>query len=194
MLKTFRQLFSAVLFSSLLSVFPGAHLAFGQTAAGEASRDETVTRVIYLVRHAEKETGDPGERDPVLTEKGRRRAEALARVLRDAKIERVYSTDYQRTRQTAAPVAERLGLPVELYDPRDLEGFASTLRTGPASVLVVGHSNTTPELVTQLGGEPGSDIRESHEYDRLYVLVLRGDETTTLLQRYGECQPCEEAY
>ncbi|WP_237067505.1 SixA phosphatase family protein [Microbulbifer guangxiensis] len=178
---------------SLPGLFP-LHLAHGQADVGISAGESSGTRVVYLVRHAEKRTDDPAERDPALTAAGKERAVALARLLRDANIERVYSTDYRRTRQTATPLAQQSGLPVTLYDPRDLEGFAGRLRNGPTRVLVVGHSNTTPQLVALLGGEPGSEIRESHEYDRLYVLVLHGDETVTLLQRYGDCEPCERAY
>lgn len=139
-------------------------------------------KTIYLVRHAEKEPG----RDPKLTPDGLIRAEALADYVSGAKLGAVFSTQFRRTRDTASPVAQRTGLPILYYDPSDLSGFADTLRAASGNVLVVGHSNTTPDLVTALGGDAGEPIVEATEYDRIYVLVLRGGEVKTELRRYGE--------
>lgn len=155
--------------------------------AGQLADAEAAT-VVYLVRHAEAvyppPADDPG--DPPLNEAGRRRAERLAEVLGDAGVTRILSTDLQRTRQTAAPLAERLGLEVELYDPSDLAGLAERLRGLGGRLLVSGHSNTTPELVRLLGGEPGSPIDERTEFDRLYLVLLEpGRPPRTLLLRYG---------
>ena len=134
---------------------------------------------IYLTRHAEKAaTGT----DPALTPEGQVRATNIAATLKDAQVKHVYSTSYQRTQQTAQPLATYLGLPVKSYDPSQLAAFAQQLRALPENVLVVGHSDTTPELVRQLGGEPGSAIAET-EFDRLYQLTFAADGsvTTTLL-------------
>lgn len=147
-------------------------------------------QVIYLVRHAEKQLADPANKDPDLTEQGQQRAAQLARILRDSGIKSIYSTDYRRTRQTAAPLAEKLQLPVTNYDPADLSALADRLRESSDNTLVVGHSNTTPQLVELLGGDSVSAIDEAREYDRLYILVLRGGKVTSLLQRYGACADC----
>jgi broad specificity phosphatase PhoE len=136
--------------------------------------------VFFLVRHAEK--ANQTDESP-LTEEGRARAENLARLLGDAGVDRIYSSDYVRTRDTAAPLASDRGLEVELYDPDRLGELAETLLASPGRSLVVGHSNTTPELAGLLGGEPGPPISED-EYDRLYVLSHRpGVGTTTILLR-----------
>ncbi|MBN2872917.1 MAG: histidine phosphatase family protein [Halothiobacillaceae bacterium] len=106
-------------------------------------------------------------------------------MLQNAGVTRIHTTDLKRTRQTAAPLAKRLGLRVEVYDPKDLPALAARLRTAPGRHLVLGHSNTTPALVAALGGEPGEPIAES-EYDRLYMLVLAPDgAVTTALLRFG---------
>jgi phosphohistidine phosphatase SixA len=137
--------------------------------------------VVYLVRHAETEPD--GTRDPHLSERGRARAETLAGMLELAGVDAVYSTPLKRTRQTAAPIAERLGLSLLEYAPDGLEGLADRVCESPGRSLVVGHSNTTPEMVTRLGGDPGGFIRES-EYDRLYVVTRREEAAaTTLLLR-----------
>lgn len=154
------------------------------TPLANAARSETAEpTVVFLVRHAEKEEG----LDPALTEAGRARAEELARTLRDAGIERVHSTDYARTRATAAPLAERLGLEVELYDPRALPSFLEGVRDSGGRHLVVGHSNTTPQAVGLLGGEPGEPIVEATEYDRLYAVTLGADgSVSTVLWRLAD--------
>ena len=139
--------------------------------------------VIFLVRHAEKV--DSGA-DPQLSAAGQERASKLAKTLRNAQIEYVHSSDYVRTRDTAAPVAAALGLEVQLYDPRDLPRLAGQLRQTGGRHLVVGHSNTTPALAELLGAEPGAAIDEASEYDRLYVVTVARDGTTSsALLRYG---------
>jgi broad specificity phosphatase PhoE len=151
-------------------------------AQGTRTSDPSDGTVVYLVRHAEKVDDS---RDPELSVPGHERAAELARLLADAGVSRVFSTDYVRTRDTAGPLAQALGVEVTLYDPSDLEAFANELRGMPGRHLVVGHSNTTPAMVAALGGEPGAPIDES-EYDRIYVVVLDGDDTPkTVLLRFG---------
>lgn len=144
--------------------------------------------VVYLVRHAEKMDGinssDP--KNPHLNDWGVRRAEALVPLLADAGVTGIFSTDYLRTIQTVDPLAEHLDMEIETYDPGDLAGFARMLRASAGRFVVAGHSNTTPPLVELLGGEPGPPIDEPREYDRLYILVIDGERTTTMLLRYGE--------
>lgn len=135
--------------------------------------------VVYLVRHAET-VGEGAERP--LSAAGRARAEALADRLAGAGVERVLSTEYPRTEETAAPLAARLGLPVEPYDPAALAALAAALAARGGTTLVVGHSNTTPELVELLGGEPGPPIDHA-EHDRLYRVELPSGATN--VERYG---------
>ena len=137
--------------------------------------------VIYLVRHAEKVDDS---RDPPLSELGMKRALLLAQMLRDANLTHLHSTDLERTRDTANPIALQSGLEVKIYDPQHLTEFAGLLRTTPGHHLVVGHSNTTPKLVRLLGGR-SSEIADD-EYDRLYVLTIKPKgEATTVLIRFG---------
>jgi len=139
---------------------------------------------IFLVRHAEK-TADKG--DPALTVTGQARALLLADMLKDAKITQIHSSDYTRTRDTAAPLARRLGLEVQIYDLRDLAGMAERLKKSGGRHLVVGHSNTTPQLTKLLGGDGGTPIVEETEYDRLYyVTISENGGVTTALLRFGE--------
>jgi phosphohistidine phosphatase SixA len=141
--------------------------------------------LVFLVRHAEKVDQS---KDPDLSPDGYRRAEELACVLADADIEHIHSSDFIRTRLTAAPVAEKFGLEIEQYDQNDLLPFASLLKAAGGRHLVVGHSTTTPALVEILGGDPGNKIEEENEYDRLYILTIRNGKVNTILLRYGK--PC----
>lgn len=125
---------------------------------------------IYLFRHAEKITGLT---DGGLTGQGKQRAENIAQMLKNVAAEHVYSTDFIRTQQTAAPLAKILNLPIESYNPRLLADFSQRLKSANGVSVVAGHSNTTPNLVKLLGGEPGSAIGEN-EYSRLYQVTLSG--------------------
>jgi phosphohistidine phosphatase SixA len=146
----------------------------------EAQSSDAGPELIVLVRHAEKAEAPPA--DPPLSPVGLRRAEAMAALLGDAGITRIFVSETLRARQTAEPLARALGIELEVYDPRELGGFAGELRALPGRVLVVGHSNTTDELSGALGGERFGPIVESWEYDRLYLLWRGGP---TLLLRMG---------
>jgi broad specificity phosphatase PhoE len=150
-------------------------------AANAGEREDAFT--LYLVRHAEKENTKD---DPQLNKTGRERAADLARMLVDAGIEAAWSSDYARTRQTAAPLANALGLEIQLYDPRKLQDFAEALAARAETALVVGHSNTTPELAGLLGGESHGETDDATEFDRLYVLTLiDGEVVSSALLRYS---------
>lgn len=146
-----------------------------------ASTAAALDNVVVLVRHAEKVDDS---RDAELSETGRARADVLAALLKDMKIDTIYSSDYIRTRDTARPLAEALGLELELYNPGDLEVLATKLRAAEGRILVVGHSNTTPRLVGLIGGEPGTDIAHD-EYDRLYIVVAGSGGPVTSLLRFS---------
>lgn len=177
---------AAVLALTLL--LPGVVRAQADGGTSTASAEDSAA-VLYLVRHAE--SGDDDPVDPNLSQAGLVRAAALVRMLADVPLDRVFSTDYRRTRHTAGPVAEEHDLEVELYDPRGAAWaeFVAELRTSPGHHLVVGHSNTTPALVHALGGDPVSEI-DHMEYDRLYIVTVRpGGAVTSTLLRVGPPSP-----
>ena len=141
------------------------------------------TDAIFLVRHAEK-TAD--KNDPGLTQEGKARALALANRLGGEGITHIHSSDFIRTRDTAEPLAEKMGLEIQIYDPRDHPAIAETLKKTPGRHMVVGHSNTTPQLTELLGGDGGTPIVEATEYDRLYVVTTKaGEPVKSYLTRYG---------
>ncbi len=157
-------------------------LLFSPLFAQDKPNDKPL--VIFLVRHAEKVDNS---RDPELSKAGKQRALELAETLINSKLDYIYSTDFIRTKNTAQPTAEMLNIKVELYNPLELKEFASKLKETGGRHLIVGHSNTTPEMVKLLGGEPGTPIVEENEYDRLYVITTGKDgKINTVLLRYGE--------
>jgi broad specificity phosphatase PhoE len=136
--------------------------------------------VVVVVRHAEKATDDP--RDPSLSEAGQVRAEALAKQLADTPPIVVFSTQYRRTRDTAAPTAQAAGVDVTVRPvdagnaasyARDLARDLHALPAG-STALVVGHSNTVPGIVAAISGHAQPEMPET-EYDRYTVIVLDGN-------------------
>jgi len=155
-------------------------LTIGITAC--KTKEHTHSRKIYLVRHAEKLKDVD---NPSLSPEGIARAQSLNRVLTTEEINAIYSTAYNRTQETAAPTANRLGLSIKSYDPRQLEQFANTIRTGlDENLLVVGHSNTTPVLVNHLIGEDKYPQLDESQYGDLYVVSLYTDSTSVNLMRF----------
>ena len=143
-------------------------------------------KAVLIVRHGEKIS----DSDQRLTEAGRKRAERLAKMLKDAGVDAIYSTDTERTRGTVQPLAETLRLKVTIYDTGagmrgavDARPFVAMLGREHAKdvVLVVGHSNTIPDLLKVLGC-PGDFKIAPDEYDNLFVVVPRPGGPATLMR------------
>lgn len=186
MAKSFQ--IKALLKSSVLSLV--LVLTACSTLSSDVSRimadeaKELLPLQIYLVRHAEKKLD---VKNPSLTAAGQERSIELMRTLADIPLDKIYSSDYRRTIETAEPTAAFFGLDIEHYDPRALPNFSDQLKAQFGVILVVGHSNTTPQLVELLGGDSISEIDEASEYDRLYHIAYDDDGTVmSKLLRYGK--------
>ena len=129
-------------------------------------------RTIYLVRHADKVSE---ETDSPLSGAGRARANCLAKTLEDAQIQQIFTSDLQRTQQTAAPLAEKLHLkPVAIPIGRP-DDLIEAIRSSKAkSVLVVWHDATLPKILSALGAPEITPIAHT-QYDRFFVLTLAGE-------------------
>lgn len=141
------------------------------------------TTTLILVRHAEK-LDDAA--DPPLTEEGRDRAEALARILADAGVSVVYSTDLIRTRATASPLAEARGLELQIYDADRAAAEARAIieRHPGQTVLIVGHSPSVPAMVNAL--LDAERLSKLDRYDELFVLTVSAKAPPKLLRlHYG---------
>lgn len=124
---------------------------------------------FILVRHAEKEKDKD---NPRLTEEGSHRAKKLSSMLIDMPIDAIYSSNYKRTLETAEPTAKEHGLDVKIYDPGALEEAYKMMLTNHigGTILVVGHSNTTPNFVNLLASEEIAPPIDESEYDNLYFV------------------------
>lgn len=114
-----------------------------------ATGPQAPSGAFYVMRHLHTNTAI---RDPDLTEEGARQAQLLADRLKDDPPSAIYVTDTKRARQTAAPLAAKLGTAPTLYAPRDMPALKAAVMKESGSVLIVGHSNTVPDIVEALGG------------------------------------------
>jgi broad specificity phosphatase PhoE len=142
-------------------------------------------KTVLFVRHADIDL-PAMSRDPVLNAAGVRRAEELARVVGAARVASVSTSELRRTKLTAAPLAARLGLqPSEVSPPAE---FARQVRAGElgAVIMVVGHSDTIPDMIAALGVVAPPTIGE-REFDNLFLVTVAGDgEAPLLALKYGK--------
>ena len=148
------------------------------------------TTTVIFVRHAEKATV-PAD-DPGLSAAGKQRAAELARQLVDADVvagvDAIYATPFRRTEETAQPVATALGLPITSYEAANTETIIDEIvRTHKGKIiLVVGHSNTVPEMIGNMGASKKVPGIDENEYDNLYVVSIPWfGKTKTIRLRYG---------
>ncbi len=137
---------------------------------------------FYLIRHAEKDRTDPENVDPVLSQNGLGRAMHWAEILNDVKLDEIYTTDFERTKMTAAPTSVKKDITVTYYDPKsiDIDQFKSDNLN--KNVLVVGHSNTIPEMVNKIIGEDKyPDMEDSDNGSLFIVQIVNGIPTDTHL-------------
>jgi probable phosphoglycerate mutase len=142
---------------------------------------------VFLVRHAERADTTPGTSptmaaDPDLSEAGRARAESLAAALRDTNLTAIYATELKRTQQTAAPLAKALGLTVKIVTSKSAADLLKQLKASKGNVLVVGHSNTVPDVIKGLGVTTAVTIGDD-EFDNMF-LVTPGTHPSLLRLHY----------
>lgn len=145
-------------------------------------QEEGIT-TYYLIRHAEKDRSDSSNHNPDLTEAGKQRAENWAKVLKDINFDAIYSTDYNRTLQTATPLARHNNLEILNYDPDKLYSEEFKNMTSGKTVMVVGHSNTTPQFVNRILGEKKYENIDDSENGALFIVHVfsNGDTMSKVL-------------
>jgi 2,3-bisphosphoglycerate-dependent phosphoglycerate mutase len=126
---------------------------------------------VILVRHAEKGVDQNG--DPDLTEDGQKRARELMRILKDQPIDVIYSSPYKRTRQTVAPLALFKNKEIKEYNPSRMEEVIELIKGAKGqTILLSGHSNTTPAIINQiLKINSFNELNES-DYDNIYIVTF----------------------
>lgn len=164
---------------ALLSLF------FSLVAAPLAATGSRQATAVVLVRHAEKTAS---EGDPDLSAAGKARAAELARVLKDLRFDAILTSPMKRTKQTADPVATRLAKPVTpvALGNDHVKRVAEEIRKREGeTLLVVGHSNTVPEIIRELGG-PAVHVSDS-DYDKMFVCTVPTREPARcVVLRYGK--------
>ena len=163
-------------------------LSFSFPGVGD-EKDKTDIVTIYLVRHAEKQLEASDNKNPPLTPCGEKRAQDLAFIFKDIPLSRVYSSNFERTLNTARPTASALGLEIEIYEPRELETFSKKLLDHSEDTLVVGHGPTTPALAELLSDKKlNVSMADKKRYDRIYqVVVANGAGRVHILHQTTRC-------
>ncbi|HEX8637925.1 MAG TPA: phosphoglycerate mutase family protein [Pyrinomonadaceae bacterium] len=151
--------------------------------------------VVIVVRHGEKQMSDPTNPDPPLSEAGARRAQSLIQMAEEAGVSVIYTTQFRRARETAQPLADKLKIPVVPMEVNgaNLNGYATAMakeiltKHAGKTVLVIGHTNTVPQMVEALGGKLPPAIDDAAEFDRLFVVIAQKKGAVKVVKgRYGE--------
>jgi len=161
-----------------------------------SAQDNFQPKTVFLIRHAERE--DEPRQDPPLKKEGVARAQELARLLANAGIKAIYTSQFARTKQTAEPLATKLGLtlgsislksnpanPRQIAEESTSEVVNKIMERTGENVLVVGHSNSIPDVIKMLGGDVVPTIDE-RKFDDLFIVTVyaRGKAKVTHM-KYG---------
>lgn len=148
----------------------------------DMTQDQQSVSTFYLIRHGEKVRGNADDADPELNQKGLGRAMHWAEILNDVKLDAIYSTNFNRTSMTAAPTSVKKNIDIQYYDPRTVDIAQFKTENLNKHVLIVGHSNTTPEFVNKLiGQENYSDIDDGENGILFIVQIVNGVSTVNKL-------------
>lgn len=157
------------------------HLALAQPPKGLTKKTK-----IYLVRHAEKESGN----DPVLTANGNKRAGDLMRKLKDKNVQRIYVTQYKRTQMTGDSLRIQLGIDTVHYKAdttgEDIYNKIIAKADGGKTILIIGHSNTILRIIKKFGiyYYLPADIPDA-EFDNLYLITYTRKKAVIKRMKYG---------
>ena len=159
-------------FKYILFILLAINLSCKDEPTIDKSQEKTSISTFYLIRHAEKDRSNPDDADPELTQQGLGRAMHWAEILADVELDAIYSTDYNRTSMTAAPTSVKQNIDVQYYDPTliDIAQFKSENLN--KNVLIVGHSNTTPEFVNKLIDEQKFYSIDDSENGTLFIVKI----------------------
>lgn len=159
-------------------------LLISLTAYAQSPEEQAKETTLIFVRHAEKI--DDGTRDPSLSKEGKDRAVRLADILlKEFNVSAIYSTPYKRTKETASPIADSLGLLIQEYGLNDPKGLvASIISSNQASTaLIVGHSNTTPLLVNISLGEERFEQLDEKAYGDIFIVTVGENQAPEVQKR-----------
>ena len=178
------RLKTIIVFAMLFAVF-GTVVVF----AYFATFSRPLTTVI-LVRHGEKKI-EPENPDVDLSPEGVARAQEIARIFGEAGVNALYATQYKRTQQTVKPLSDRIGVPITLLNSNQTDELVNQIYTAHRgqTVLIAGHSNTVPRIVSALSNETFADIPDS-QYDNLFIVTIyRFGKAKVTKLKYGNPSP-----
>jgi broad specificity phosphatase PhoE len=141
------------------------------------------TTTYYLIRHAEKDRTDQSNGNPNLSFEGETRAQNWANYFKNIELDAVYSTKYFRTMETATPTAMTKKLKVKYYDPRKMYDSIFIAETTGKSILVVGHSNTTPIFANKILGEDKYQNMDDNDNASLYIVTVSDDKKMSKIEK-----------
>lgn len=139
-----------------------------------------VVSTFYFIRHAEKDRTDPNNVDPELNQEGLGRAMGWAEVLDPVPLDAIYSTDFERTMMTAAPTSVKKDIDIQYYDMDNLNIDQFRADNLGKKVLVVGHSDTTPDFVNKMIGENKYETMDDADNSSLFIVEIVGDKATAM--------------
>jgi len=130
---------------------------------------------IYLIRHAEKDRSDIKNRNPELNDLGKKRALKWVQVFKNIELDKIYSTNYNRTTQTVTPISEKNNIDISIYSPSKINYKNFISNNIGSKVLVVGHSNTIPFFVNGLINNEFYQQIDDLNNSNLYVVTICGN-------------------
>lgn len=162
---------------------------------GQQTVNAQKTLKVWVVRHAEKLTDNPKDRDPQLSPIGMNRAEALKKYLGGQRVDSIFATNYKRTKLTGFPLADKIGINVKTYNVENQKELAKQLIANAKGkkILIIGHSNTVLDVIEAFGGEkPLKELIEEYDYDYIFALTIKGDKVTVKVDHFGAIHRSKE--
>jgi len=150
-----------------------------------AQQEPGVTK-IFIVRHAEKESG----KDPVLTAAGNTRAGDLMRALQNEGVQKIYVSQFKRTQNTADSMRILLNInTVQYMADTACDNLVNTIMENGdfgKTILIIAHSNTIPQIIRKFGvtDYPYGDIPDN-EFDDLFVITYKKEKAKLKKMKYG---------
>ena len=138
--------------------------------------------VVVIVCHGERAAN--GGSDPDLSSAGRARADALSRILKDSGITAIFTTEFKRTQETAAPTATSTHMAPTVVPAKDTAALVAKLHQLSGNALVVGHGDTIPNIIKALGIDVPINIPDA-DYSELLIVTL-GDKPQLFRLHYPQ--------
>ena len=144
------------------------------------------SKTYFVFRHGEKEAQAANMTSDVpLSAAGQARAQALKNELAGKKIKQIYSTNTIRTRSTAQPLSEAVGVDIQTYDPRDTAFVSKVQFSSLGNVLIIGHSNTVDDLVNKFYPQAQLKDLPDTQYGDLFIIKTKGKKVNYTVKHIG---------